>query len=209
MYRSVRISLCLGSAAWVIASPVAAPAQNAGRAGFGAVIYGGGVFPLGDFRDSAKTGYHVGAMVDRHLSNSLRVRLDLAFNKFSDVTLSEVPTFREVGTNLLFGVVSAEVFALGGTDTSTPVNAIRPYLLAGAGAYTFRIDHVCRGPACIGPERAGESRTNAGFSIGAGSIVPVSRWMTFFQLAYHVILAKSADDGGKHILLVSAGLRLR
>ncbi len=206
MHRSIRLSVCLATAAGALGSAPEMEAQSADHPDFGIGVYGGAVFPLNDLRDSAKTGYHVGGMLDRRVSNFLAVRLDVAFNKFSDKTLTDSPTFREVGTNLLFGTVSVEVFPSRGANATAHKSALRPYLLAGSGAYRFRFDHVCRGPACGGPERVGTSSTNLGFNVGAGSIVSVSRWTTFWQAGYHITLPKS---GSTRLLLASLGIRFR
>ena len=168
---------------------------------YSAGVYAGGTIPLGEFADSTKAGYHVGGMVDRALNNVLEIRIDAVFNKLSDKTLSEGTTFREVGTNLLFGTLSAKVHPVRDT--------ISPYLLAGVGIYRFRFDFVCRGVACTGPEREGESATNLGFNAGAGASVRVRHFRPFLQAGYHAILPKAGQHGHDALILVSLGLMLR
>ena len=175
--------------------------QIAPTAHIGAGIYAGGSLPLADFTDSAKAGYHVGGMVDRTLNNVLDIRIDVVFNKLSDKTLSEGTTFREVGTNLLFGTLSTKVHPVGSTTS--------PYLLAGVGIYRFRFDFVCRGIACTGPEREGQSATNLGFNAGAGATVRVRGMRPFFQVGYHAIVPKGGQNGRNALMLASFGLMLR
>jgi hypothetical protein len=205
MHRAIKLPVCLATAVGALGSPAEVEAQTASRRDSGVAAYGGVVFPLNDLRDSAKTGYHFGGMFDRRVSKSLAIRLDVAFNKFSDKTLSEAPTFREVGTNLLFGTVGAEVFP-GGATQSNLSRPVSPYLLFGLGVYSLRFDHVCRGPACVGSERVGTTSTSPGFNVGAGSVMAVRGWSTFVQAGYHIILPKHRST---RLLLTSLGVRFR
>jgi opacity protein-like surface antigen len=207
--RLMKVSLWLAAVSAFCAPASAAEAQKAAPGSLGAGVYGGVSFPLGDFKDSAKPGYHVGAMIDRHAINALSIRLDIAFNKFSDKTLSGGATFREVGTNLLFGTLGAELSSAGGPVAPARGNRTYPYLLAGVGAYRVRFDFVCRGPACEGPERVGKSDTNWGLNIGAGSTVPIIGVTAFLQVGYHLILPTSDENENTAIALASLGLKFR
>ncbi len=108
MHPFMNASMQLAASAFFVLS-YEAEAQIAPTTHFGAGIYTGGSLPLADFTDSAKAGYHVGGTVDRTVNKFLDLRIDVAFNKLSDKTLSEGTTFREVGTNLLFGTLGAKV----------------------------------------------------------------------------------------------------
>ena len=174
---------------------------------FGAGVYAGGSFPVGEFRDSAKTGYHVAGLASARVNNILDVRIDVVFNKFSDKLLSEGPAFREVGTNLLFGTVGAELRPDGTSATESVRNRISPFLLAGVGAYRFHFDHVCRGLGCTGPEREQQSVTTWGLNIGAGAMVPLKGMRTFFQAGYHAMLP-NGKNWNTTLLLASFGLEL-
>lgn len=204
----VKHSVRLAAVSGVLILPWVADAQIATPPRFEAAIYGGGSIPLGESRDSANAGYHLGGIAFTAVNNVLDVRIDAAFSKLGDKTLSEGATFREVGTNLLSGTVGAEIH-LGSTPAAERGrNTISPYLLAGVGAYRFRFDYVCRGLGCTGPERDGRSETRWGLNTGAGATVPLRGMRTFFQVAYHAILPKGSKNGNTTLLLASFGLKL-
>jgi hypothetical protein len=198
--------LIAGSA--FLALPWTLDAQTAMPPRFEAGIYAGGSVPLAKSRDSANAGYHVGGIVYTAVNNVLDVTIDIAFNKLGDKTLSEGATFREVGTNVLSGTAGAVIHTRGNSGYERPGNAISPYGLAGIGAYRFRFDYVCQGPACIGPERDERSETRWGVNVGAGVTVPLRGIRTFSQVAYHAIFPKGGKNTNATLLVASFGLKL-
>ena len=208
MHPFMNASMQLAASAFFVLS-YEAEAQIAPTTHFGAGIYTGASVPLADFTDSAKAGYHVGGTVDRTVNKFLDLRIDVAFNKLSDKTLSEGTTFREVGTNLLFGTLGAKVHPVRDAPSARGGSRISPYLLVGVGIYWFHFDFVCRGLACTGPEREGQSATNLGFNASAGAIGRVRGVRPFFQVGYHAIVSNGRQNDHNALMLASLGLQLR
>jgi hypothetical protein len=182
--------------------------QRATPPRFDAGIYAGGSVPLGESKDSANAGYHIGGIVYTAIKSALDLSIDVAFNKLGDKILSEGTTFREVGTNALSGIAGVVIHPRVTSGDERRRNPMSPYALAGVGAYRFRFDYVCRGLACTGPEREGRSETRLGLNAGAGATIPLKTIRTFFQVAYHVILPKAGRNGNTSLLLASFGLKL-
>ena len=204
----MKVFVCLGALTGVLLLPLCAAAQVAATPRYGTGVYAGGSFPLERLRDSANFGYHAGGMVQNVVREALDVRLDVVFNKLSDKTLSEGATFREVGTNMLFASLGAELHSVRSSGAPRLRKTVAPYLLAGAGVYRFRFDNVCRGAGCLGPERNESTETSWGLNLTGGATAPVLGMSTFIQVGYHMMLPKGASDPLSSLILVSMGLKL-
>ena len=94
---------------------------------FGAL--GGWSFPTGDLSDVAKTGYNLGAFIERtQLLSNVSTRVEYLYNKFDgDITS-------------LDGEVTTWTFTVNGIVGPDPAMRARPYLIGGLGLGNFKAD---------------------------------------------------------------------
>lgn len=183
-------------------APGSVEAQIATPSSFGAGIYTGGSLPVGHFRNTTQPGYHIGGTIDLASSNLFGPRLDVAFNKFSD----KPTAFGEVGTNLLFGTLGAELKPGANSPAPAGRKIVSPFLLAGAGVYRIRFDIVRTRPGGTEPPRETQSDIHFGLNLAGGADLPVYSLRTFAQVGYHTLFPKRGQDGNTSMFLASVGL---
>jgi opacity protein-like surface antigen len=178
----MRKSLLFSALTMVMTAALAAPAEAQVRA-YTIGISGGPSIPLGsEFREEARTGYHVqGSVGFAPAALPVGIRADLLWQVFPD---AHAGSFRQIGgfANALVGV---------------PFGPARPYLLGGVGV----VNHTPPDEDHGDHAHEGESETNFAFALGGGLEFP------FLGLT-GVLEARFMDAGGDHRgVPISFGIR--
>ena len=166
MRRSLLILLIAG--AWTI--PNIAQAQK----GYALGIGGGAAIPVGKLGDVQKTGYS--ALLALALGSPdlpLGLRFDGIYNK---LTRAETSTATTADLRVAGAIVNL-VYAFPGTYA-------KPYVVAGAGWYSSKIDTV-----------DAKAQNNFGFNAGLGTTFGFGPAAAFLEARYHTI-SRSVEKGG-------------
>lgn len=182
----------IGAAA--LASTLAlSPLQAQGNPiAFGVVA--GATFPLGDFGDAVKTGWHAGGLLEWNGPYfPLGIRGEVVYHSFG----SEQDVGEDVDFNILTATVNG-VFRFPMTEPAT----VRPYIIGGGGLYR------------VGCSDCGgfESENKGGINIGAGVQVPLSGFTSIIEARWHMIFDSSddiPDDSNTTFVPISVGLMFR
>lgn len=134
-------------------------------------IFGGGSVPLGDFKNDAGTGWHVGGVLQWNSPSSpFGFRFDGAYHKFGD----------KGGLDTYPSIVNGTINGLWTFPMAS--STVRPYLIAGAGIYNER----CSG--C-------NSQTKPGINGGGGITVPLSGFSTIIEARFHLVFDSQSATG--------------
>ena len=168
-------------------------------------VYAGASMPMGDFKDQADIGYHVGAFGSTALSGNVSVRLDGAYNDFGkkDVTFTDgVATY---GTKISHITLGAQ-YDLGNPTEMAAGGGSIPYISAGVGFYRLAFDDSCTGAGCAGLTFGSASETRWGLNFGAGADFFLSGFTPFIDVHYHTIAPKT-NEIRDNMILASFGLK--
>jgi len=158
--RSPLIRTAFVALAFVLLAPVAhAQLGMAGAAGHRLVSFGigGGVsVPVSDAKDAFNTGFNGQGFVRLNL-NALPIqpRVDFTFSRF-DISDAQLATPGASGTGQIFAGLANLQYSI------LPTGPIRPYIVAGIGAYNTKTDVTGI------PSYANTSSTDFGINGGAG-----------------------------------------
>ena len=152
---------------------------------------GGGVsVPVGDARSAFKTGFNGGAFVRLDLGTiPLALRADFTYQNFelpSSATPSGVVPGGGTGT-LLAGLGDVQVYLGGGI--------VRPYLVAGLGAYSVRTEYN----SDVLPT---QTETRLGGHGGAGVLLTFGSLMLYAESTFDHIAARTGSPAGKALQVV-------
>ena len=169
----------LSAAGAIALCATAASAQSARPVSFG--ITGGASVPTGDVGDGLETGYNFGGLLQITPAISpLGLRLEGGYHSFDF-------DGGNGNTRLVTGIANGVV--------RFPGQIVRPYLIAGVGAYN------------VGGEIAGvdlDSETNVGLNGGVGIDIPLSGLSTFVEARYHTVFR---DGENMNLVPVTVGIR--
>ena len=167
---------------------VQAQQADVGAISFG--IGGGSSSPVGDSRQSYKTGFDGGAFVRFNFGKlPLSVRGDFTYQNF-ELRPAAIPPAGapEGGTGTLLGGLGDLQFYLRGGN-------VRPYLLAGAGAWSVRTEYASDAlPA--------RTETRVGARAGAGVLLTFGSLELFAEGAVDQIARRSGAPAGSAIRVV-------
>jgi len=144
-------------------------------------IAGGGSLPMSDFADANKTGYNGTLVVALKLPViPVGLRLDGAYNRFA---------YKGVDGNLQMAS------ATGNLTYNLPSIGISPYLIGGAGMYSW-VQSVDGLPST-------DRENDFGWNAGAGIKLPLVMFSTFVEARYNRV---SVGDGHVDFVPVTFGI---
>jgi opacity protein-like surface antigen len=150
--------------------PTMLAAQATTRPTFG--VSGGVAFPTGDFADGVSTGYNVSAHIGfKPALSPIGLRIEGMYNQF-DFKGSTDATFK-----ILAGTANAVIMS------SAAPGSMRPYFIAGLGAYNAKRSDLSG------------SDTKFGLNGGAGLDLALSGINAFVEARYHYVLSKDDATG--------------
>lgn len=162
--------------------------------------------PLGDFKDQADVGYHVGAFGSTPLSGNLNIRLDAAYSDFGTKDFSFTGATASSKTKILHTTLDLE-YSLGAQTEMASGGGALPYISGGAGFYRFSFDDTCSGTGCSTVTFGEASETHWGLNGGGGAIFPLSGFTPFIDVHFHSMFPKSGQSGRANMILASFGLK--
>lgn len=204
MNRFSLVSVTAVAASILVAASVASAQANIPRP-YAVGAYAGASMPLGDFKDQADLGYHVGAFLSTALSGNLSVRLDGAYSDFGTKRVTFSDAMVSFKTSLVHTTLNAE-YSLG-TQTEMAGGGALPYISGGAGFYRFSYDDVCTGTGCSSGTSGSSTETRWGLNGGAGAVFFLSGFTPFIDIRLHTIAPKGAGSFRENLLLASFGLK--
>jgi hypothetical protein len=150
--------------AGLVCAPLAARAQVDARAvSFG--IGGGASIPVGDARDVYHPGFNGGAFVSLDLGTlPLALRADCIYQNF-ELRSAAIPPAASPG-----GGTCTLLGGLGDALLYLRPHGVRPYLIAGFGAYSVRTEYDADGVPTVAETRLG-AHGGAGLLLTFGSLV--------------------------------------
>jgi opacity protein-like surface antigen len=170
-----------------IAGLAVVPALASAQAGARRVKFGvaaGATMPLGDFGDGAKTGFHVGGLVDYDMMNSplsLRGEVTWHRNDLKDDVIDLLGVDDANTTILAF--VGNVLYRFG----MQPGAQMVPYLIAGAGVYNNK------GTLEVNGESDSSSDTKFGLNGGIGIRIPLAGFTTNIEARYHTVFTEDTN----------------
>ena len=164
--------------------------------------------PIGDFKDQADVGFHVGAFGMSALSGNLSARLDGAYNDFGTKDFAVSGATASSKTSILHGTLDLQ-YNLGAETEMASGGGALPYISGGAGVYRFSFDDKCTGTGCSSVTLGSASETHWGLNAGAGAIFPLSGFTPFVDVHFHTMFPKSGQSGRANMILASFGLKFR
>lgn len=161
-----RISLAVAAFAVAALTTSTSSAQSAKPISLG--ISAGAAIPVGDLSDDYNTGYNGTVSLQFQSSGSpIGIRIDGMYNKLANK--DERPLLADIK------ILSANaniVYALPGVG-------IRPYLIGGAGIYSYK------------PDISGvDAQSDLGVNGGIGASFPLSGFNTFVEARFHHIFTE-------------------
>jgi opacity protein-like surface antigen len=169
-------------------------------------VYGGASMPIGDFKDQADIGFHVGAFGSTTLTGNLSVRLDAAYNNFGTKDFAATNATVSEKSNIIHTTLDAE-YSLGAQTEMASGGGALPYISGGAGFYRFSFDDSCTGTGCTAFDLGSSSETHWGLNAGAGAVFFLSGFTPFVDVHFHTIFPKSGQTGRANMILASFGLK--
>jgi hypothetical protein len=179
-----RISLAVAAAFAALAlSASTSSAQSSKAISLG--ISAGAAIPVGDLGDDYSTGYNGTVSLGfQSVGSPIGIRIDGMYNKLgdkSDRLGGPLPDIKIMSANANL------VYALPGVG-------IRPYLIGGAGIYSYK------------PDISGvDAENDFGLNGGIGAAFPLSGFTTFIEARYHHIFT---DNYATQFIPVTFGISL-
>ena len=173
---------------------LAAPVSTASAQGLSISIFGGGVFPTGDIGDVVKTGWIVGANVDKRFSEGrspVSVRLDLAYGSSS---FESFGTSLDLKLNSFYGMAYALLHPNIGQSNQSSMDLY----VGGGGGF---VNESLGGPDAVG----GSSTTNGALSGVVGGAAPIGSIFLFFEGRWVLIFSEGSTGS---VFPVVAGVRI-
>lgn len=171
MIRSATRSLLLTLTISTLATPTPAHAQK----GYALGIGGGAAIPVGKLGDVQKTGYSaLLALAVGSPDIPIGLRFDGIYN---NLTHTNTPTGTASADLRVAGAIVNLVYAFPGTYA-------KPYVLAGAGWYSSKVDTT-----------DAKAQNNFGFNAGLGTTFGFGPAAAFLEARYHTI-SRSVQKGG-------------
>src|SRR2546423_4582577 len=156
-------------------SPLIIPTTTHAQKGYALGIGGGAAIPVGKLGDLQKTGYSaLLALAVGSPDLPIGLRFDAIYNK---LTRADTPT----------GTTTADLRVAGGTVNlvyAFPGTYAKPYVLAGGGWYSSKVDTI-----------SAKAQSNFGFNAGLGTTFGFGPAAAFLEARYHTI-SRSAEKGG-------------
>ena len=187
-----------------LVATAAASAQNIPRP-YAIGVYAGASMPMGNFKDQADVGFHVGAFGSTTLTGNLSIRLDAAYNDFGSKSFSETNATISEKTTVVHTTLNAQ-YSLGAQTEMASGGGALPYISGGAGFYRFSFDDTCTGTGCTAFDLGSAAETHWGLNAGAGAVFFLSGFTPFVDVHYHTVFPKNGQDGHANMILASFGL---
>jgi opacity protein-like surface antigen len=200
----------LSSVFAVVAASLIAAAAASGQASiprpYALGVYGGASMPVGDFKNQADVGFHLGAFGSTTLSGNLSIRLDAAYNNFGSKSFAETNASISEKSSVIHTTLDAE-YSLGAQTEMASGGGALPYISGGAGFYRFSFDDSCSGTGCSAFDLGTASETHWGLNAGGGAVFFLSGFTPFVDVHFHTIFPKSGQEGRANMILASFGLK--
>ncbi len=171
-------------------------------------VVGGATLPSGDLSQDARTSWHAGGAVQFSVpSIPVGLRADVMYHHLS---LKDATQPFEGGT------ITSKASIIAGTVNGmfmipmAPGGLVRPYVIAGVGAYNLRQSIDCTG-SCTDIASSYNS-TKFGLNGGAGVQFGLAGLSTFVEARYHHIFTDKNSDGSSSstaIIPISVGIMFR
>jgi opacity protein-like surface antigen len=180
-----RIRMVVVAVAGLAIVPAFASAQGTGGARrFKVGVAAGATVPLGDFGDGAKTGFHVGGLIDYDMLNSpLSLRGEVTWHR-NDVKDDVINAIGIDDANTTILAFTGNVLYRFGMQ---PGAQMVPYLIGGAGVYNNKATFEVNG------ESDSDSDTKFGLNGGIGIRIPLAGFTTNIEARYHTVFTEDSN----------------
>ncbi len=204
MKRMVRVgAVALG----LVASASMARAQM-GMVPVSFGVVGGATLPSGDLSKDSNTGWHAGGAVQFSVPIiPVGLRADVMYHHLSpkDATQTFEGGSATVKASMITGTVNGMFMV-----PMAPGGLVRPYVIAGVGAYNLRQSFDCTG-SCGGLSFS-DNATKFGLNGGAGVQFGLMGLSTFVEARYHHVFAGKDSNGSSYstaIIPITVGIMFR
>jgi opacity protein-like surface antigen len=186
--RRAFASLALSAAAVALAAAPAAAQGPVNPVSFG--LSAGAAIPTGDFGDAANTGFSVdGIIALRTPTSPVGFRGEVGYTRFG------LKGSDDVNLRLISGVANLVL-----PFSAAPTAVVRPYVIAGVGAYNgkFTVDDV--------DDDDSDSETNIGLNAGFGVEIPLSGITGFGEVRFTSVFTKG-EGSNLNFVPIRFGIR--
>jgi opacity protein-like surface antigen len=186
--RRAFVRATFSTAALAVTAAAAAAQAPVNPFGFG--VSAGAVVPTGRFADAVNTGFSVDGLVTLRVPTlPVSFRGEVGYSRLGFKESDDV-NFRIISgvANVVFGFQAA------------PTAVVRPYVIAGIGAYNGKIT----ADDDLGDDSDLESETNIGFNGGIGIEIPLSGITGFGEVRYTSV---RGDAGNVNFIPIRFGIR--
>ena len=197
-----RSTLAVAALALTVVGASTARAQSAMASPVHFGLSAGGTIPTGDLSDSHNSGFHINGLLEfRGATSPLALRAEVGYHGLAGKSVSF--TDPNLGT---FSAKAENLSMITGTANGVygfPVAAaatVRPYLIAGAGVYSFKSGGEVTGD--LGNFSASARLTKFGGNGGIGPTFQRSGFNTFAEVRYHYLFSKNDNDGTPNLQLI-------